>query len=316
MHQFSIITPTYNRAKYLPKIYDCLHQQDNIDLEWIIIDDGSTDYTKELVCGFKETFEIKYKYQENAGKPTAMNVGIQLANSYITLITLDSEDILCPNILKTVWRYFDIDTGNFTHDCSCLFGLCQYENGNIIGMKFPGDFFVSDYIKYVKNRGIVGDKCEFYTTKIIKKYLFPILSNEKNIAPSIIPIRIALSHKTLFVNQIFQEKKFLKGGLSTQNYWFMYPLGSELYHNQASIPPFKFKLQIKHSGHYIFFARMNHKKNIFQEANNKIIFPLGIFMYLILLFKYFLKSFHLFQSVNDNIKKKLNKKKQKLYTDS
>jgi len=305
MHKFSIITPTYNREKYLPRIYDSLCQQDDFDLEWVIVDDGSDDNTKEVVSGFDKKFAIKYEYQENAGKPTAMNRGFQMTNSYISVF-LDSDDILCPHVLKTVWEYFDVISGKFKHDCACLTGLSQYENGDIIGKKFPHEYFVSDYIRYTENKSIKGDKCEFFLTNVLKKYSYPVFENEKNIAPGILHIRIALTHQTLYVNKVFQEKQFLQGGLSTQNYWLMYPRGAALYCNETSVPPFSLKLQIKHSGEYIFYTKMSQKKGIFKEAKNKVIFPLGFISYCLFCLKLFLKKFSLLQRINDKLKGKNN----------
>jgi len=305
MYQFSIVTPTFNRATYLPRIYDCLCKQRNVDLEWIIVDDGSTDNTKEVVSGFEKKFEIKYVHKKNAGKPAAMNYGTQIANSHI-LVSLDDDDILCPGALKTVWDYFDIKTGKFCHDCICLSGLCQYENGDIIGKKFPHDYFISDYIRYIKNKKIIGDKSEFYVTNIIKKYPFPVFENEKNIAPSIIVIRIALTYKTLYLNRILQEKQFLQGGLSTQNYWLMYPFSSELYYNEASTPPFRLRLQIKHSAKYIFFAKLNKRRHIYKKAENKLLFPLGFLVYHIFLLRRFFKFFLITSKKSKEYKKYTN----------
>ena len=290
MYQFSIITPTFNRAEYLPRVYNCLCQQGDINFEWIVIDDGSTDNTKEVLSGFEKKFEIKYIYQKNAGKPAAMNYGAQIADSHI-LISLDDDDVLCSNVLETAWGYFDIGTGRFKHGCVYLSGLSKYENGEIIGKRFPHDYFVSDYIRYIKNGNILGDKCEFFITKIFKEYPYPIMKNEKQIAESIVCIRMSLAYKTLYVNRVFLEKQFLQGGLSTQNFWLKYPLSSELYYNEASAPPFRLNLQIKHSGKYIFFAKLNKKKHIYKEAKNKLIFPLGISAYYMLSIKRFFNDF-------------------------
>jgi len=290
MYQFSIVTPTFNRAEYLPRVYDCLCQQGDINFEWIIVDDGSTDNTKGVVYSFEKIFEIKYVYKENAGKPAAMNYGAQIANSHI-LVSLDDDDMLLPNVLETVWKYFDTKTGRFMHGCVCISGLSQYENGDIIGKKFPHDCFVSDYIRLIKNENILGDKCEFFLTNIYKKYPFPIIKDEKQIAESIMYIRISRTHQTLYVNYVFQEKQFLEDGLSRQNFWLMYPFSSELYYNETSTPPFRLKLQIKHSAKYIFFARINLKRHIYKTAENKAIFPLGVVAYCLFLFKDFIRTF-------------------------
>jgi len=75
--RFSVFTATYNRAKFLPRVYKSLKDQTFKDFEWIIVDDGSTDNTEELVNSFlneKVLKSIKYIKKENAGKHTAWRV--------------------------------------------------------------------------------------------------------------------------------------------------------------------------------------------------------------------------------------------------
>jgi glycosyltransferase involved in cell wall biosynthesis len=75
--RLSILTPTYNRSYILPKLFESLCTQSNHNFEWVIIDDGSTDDTEELVSNWisKELkFDIKYHKKKNGGKHTAMNV--------------------------------------------------------------------------------------------------------------------------------------------------------------------------------------------------------------------------------------------------
>ena len=291
MHQFSIITPTYNRAEYLPAVFECLKKQENTDLEWIIIDDGSNDHTKHLVSKFNSPFKILYHYQQNSGKPQATNMGVSLATSRISLIH-DDDDALFPNILPLVWQYYNPMTETFRENCVCLSGLCVYDTGEIIGDKFLLDYSVSDNIECRYNQKIKGDKCEFYLTSVLKEYPFPILKNEKFIVETVVWNRIALKHKTIYINEIFQRKTFLKGGLSDQPIWDNSPLGSELYFNEATNKKFSLINRLKNFAKYIHWAKINNKNilQIYRSSFNRCIFIPGLFFYLLLKTWYCIKN--------------------------
>ena len=95
---FSIITPTYNRAKFISKALESVLKQTFLDFEYIIIDDGSTDNTKEIIKTFSDS-RIRYIYQENQERSVARNHGINLAKGqYICF--LDSDDYYLENHLK------------------------------------------------------------------------------------------------------------------------------------------------------------------------------------------------------------------------
>lgn len=89
---FSIILPTYNRAHFLSEAIESVRYQTYNDWELIIIDDGSTDNTSELVESYcKKDNRILYIYQENAERSAARNNGIDHAvGEYICF--LDSDD--------------------------------------------------------------------------------------------------------------------------------------------------------------------------------------------------------------------------------
>ena len=76
-NKISVLTPTYNRANLLPKLYKSLVENSKYqaEIEWLIMDDGSTDDTKVVVEKFKKEnkLEIKYFYQQNQGKMVAIN---------------------------------------------------------------------------------------------------------------------------------------------------------------------------------------------------------------------------------------------------
>ena len=80
MIRLTVFTPAYNRAHTLPRTYESLCNQKCKDFCWLIIDDGSTDDTEQLVKGWMEKdngFEIQYIYKENGGMHTAHNTAYE-----------------------------------------------------------------------------------------------------------------------------------------------------------------------------------------------------------------------------------------------
>ena len=73
---FTVFTPAYNRAKTLPRVFDALSKQTFKDFEWIVVDDGSSDNTREVIDKIitsKPDFPVRFFYQENSGKHIATN---------------------------------------------------------------------------------------------------------------------------------------------------------------------------------------------------------------------------------------------------
>ena len=89
---FSIITPTYNRVSFLEEMIASVAAQTFQNYEHIIVDDGSTDETEQLISGLKENHpQIVYIKQENKGRSVARNVGIEAAKGEYVCF-LDSDD--------------------------------------------------------------------------------------------------------------------------------------------------------------------------------------------------------------------------------
>jgi glycosyltransferase involved in cell wall biosynthesis len=100
----TILTPTYNRSHTLPRLYNSLERQTCKDFNWLIVDDGSTDNTREIVDIFKEktSMTIDYLLKENGGKHTAINEGVDLVKTKLIFI-VDSDDYLTDDAVKTIY---------------------------------------------------------------------------------------------------------------------------------------------------------------------------------------------------------------------
>jgi glycosyltransferase involved in cell wall biosynthesis len=111
MPDFSIIIPSFNRANKLPKAINSVLNQTFSNWELIVVDDGSTDQTRNIVKLNLDGQKVKYVYQAHSGVSDARNVGLNLASAdYI--IFLDSDDELSPNLLEDLMEHkynnFDI----------------------------------------------------------------------------------------------------------------------------------------------------------------------------------------------------------------
>ena len=96
---FSVIIPTYNRAHLVGETIESVLAQTFKDFELIIVDDGSTDNTKEVVSKYLSDPRVKYIYQENKERAAARNNGIKNSNGK-WMAFLDSDDLLLPNHLE------------------------------------------------------------------------------------------------------------------------------------------------------------------------------------------------------------------------
>ena len=128
----SVVIPTYNSAQYLPQTIESVLSQSWQNFEIIIVDDGSTDNTQEVVGAFNSN-KIRYIRQENSGGPSRpRNVGIHHARGkYISL--LDSDDLMSRNKLAEAVSFLERYS-----DLGLVFA--NFEVCNERGDSFPGTF--------------------------------------------------------------------------------------------------------------------------------------------------------------------------------
>lgn len=286
----TVFTPTYNRKELLKRLYNSLCKQTKKDFEWVIVDDGSTDETRELVNEFineKNEFNIIYKKQENGGKHRAINTGLDIANGQVFAI-VDSDDYLTEDAIKKIKIGFNA-INNKKNEIKFAGIAFQrgYSNTKAIGKTFNGNFIDAKSNERDKYN-IKGDKFEVFYTNVLQENKFPEIENEKFISEALVWTRIATKgYYIRWYNDIIYICKYLEGGLTDRLEELVKenPKGYSLYiKEQVKYGNISFKQKLSHYSFYYKCRKENSNiKNIAEELDtNIIIIYLSYFMRLII----------------------------------
>jgi len=277
--KFTIFTPTYNRAHTLARLYKSLEQQTFTDFEWLVVDDGSTDDTKDYIeqLQYESNFKIRYIYQNNSGKQAAYNVGINNADS-VLFMCIDSDDQLKSNALEEldyVWNSLEVHSKN---NCAGIVFLDCDLQGNIIGTPLPQINFSSFYDLYHKHK-VSGDKGILFQSKILKNYAFPIQPNENFITEAVLYNRISKKYLFCCFNSILGIRDYQIDGLSSKYNQLMVenPISSSIYFNELNFHEENFKQRIKNDAVYTKFKLIGkaNLSDIYMQSLNRKYFLLG-----------------------------------------
>lgn len=213
MAVLTIITPTYNRADCLQKCWESLLAQTSFSFQWLIVDDGSTDNTTDLVkemTAKTEQFAIDYLKKENGGKHTALNASHPLIKGDYVLI-LDSDDTLTPNAVERTlaeWEKFGADesVGRI------IFLKGTSVDDPICSVVHPG--IPLDTLKEPRIGKLGRDCCDTFRTELFKKYRFPEFEGEKFIGEGAAFLPMELESLGVYYNEVIYLCSYLEDGLT------------------------------------------------------------------------------------------------------
>lgn len=119
--RISIIVPCYNGERYLHETLDCLQKQTIDDWECIIVNDGSTDNSLEIIKEYAKK-DLRYRYidKENGGPAIARNIAIA-ASSGKYILPLDADDIIAPSYAEKAIEYLEIHS-----ECKLIYCKAEY----------------------------------------------------------------------------------------------------------------------------------------------------------------------------------------------
>lgn len=189
----TVFTTTYNRAYVIGNLYQSLLNQTCKDFEWIVVNDGSTDETDELISAWIKEGKLQIHYinlHKNGGIANAMNFGIQEANGTL-FFKIDSDDIIVENAIEKIIFYEStiIEKNKYAG----VSGYKFFSNELSIGNEWSRKEEYIDATNFERKKyHLDGDKAEAYYTEVLRKFApFPIFEGENYAFEGILWNRIA-----------------------------------------------------------------------------------------------------------------------------
>lgn len=227
MKPITVFTPAYNRAHLLGRLYESLLRQACQDFIWLVVDDGSTDNTRELVAGWQAEgrIEIQYAYKTNGGMHTAHNRAYELMQTELN-VCIDSDDWMPDNAVErilAVWARYRGDP-----DVVGLIGLDVDPDGNTIGSSLPADGTRATLDELYQVHGCTGDKKLVYRNEVTARSpRFPEFEGEKLVPLSWLYTQIDQVGKLVTMNEALIVVEYQADGSSATvlKQYFQSPLG-------------------------------------------------------------------------------------------
>ena len=283
----TVFTPAYNRAYILGKCYQSLNKQTRKEFIWLIIDDGSTDNTRELVEGWMKQdngYEIRYVYKENGGLHTGYNKAIEVMDTELS-ICIDSDDSMPADGVEKILRIWN---ERKDPDIAGLIGLDYDEKGNLIGKLLPEKVSINAASLLCVSG--MGDKKYVMRNDLWRSVgQMPVFPGEKNFNPHYFVIKLSEKYRFQPVNECFCIVDYQPNGMSA-NIWNQYynsPLSfAELRHAILQVPGMTLTYRFKTAAHYVASSMMGKRPHFIKDSPAKVLtmlgFPLGCMLAVII----------------------------------
>jgi len=219
-YKITVFTPTYNRAYIIETLYRSLQRQTYTDFEWLVVDDGSADNTRELFEAWQQEenpFPIRYFKQENGGKCRAINRGLEMAQGEL-FFTVDSDDYLTDDALEKIVAW-DAELPDREQYCGFV------GNRGTTPTETPNKLFDGGYLdgtaldRYTMVKGeqgqVDGERAYVFYTDVHRKYMYPEFPGEKFLTEAVTWDLMAYEgYKLRFYNDIIWIWEYKPDGLT------------------------------------------------------------------------------------------------------
>ncbi|MEK3796917.1 glycosyltransferase family 2 protein [Peribacillus sp. FSL H8-0477] len=281
----TVFTPTYNRAYTLHLCYESLKRQTCNDFIWLIIDDGSTDRTKQLVDSWiqENSVPIRYYFQSNQGMHGAHNTAYELIDTELN-VCIDSDDFMPDEAVEKILTFW---AENGSNEFAGMVGLDASPKGVVIGTEMPKTVKESTLTDLYGKYKVKGDKKLVYRSELTKKTpSYPIFEGEKY-GPLVYKyMLIDQIHPLLVFNEVLCHVEYLPDGSSMNmiNQYRKNPRGFSFFRKVAMKYAPSYKRRFIENVHYVSSSLLMKNRNYWMESPNKwstiMATPIGIALYL------------------------------------
>ena len=289
MATLTIFTPAYNRAHTIWRTYESLCRQTCKDFEWLIVDDGSVDNTKELVDGWiaENKIPIRYIYQQNQGMHGAHNTAYKNIETELNTC-IDSDDYMPDDAVEQIVSFWRV---NGSEKYAGMVGLDVDTKGNIIGTGFPEDVKETTLTGFYENGGR-GDKKLVYRTDVVRKYPeYPIFENEKYVGLAYKYMLIDKDYRLLTLNEPLVVVEYQQDGSSYNMYgqYWNNPRGFAFFRKAEMQTTKSKKRAFVVCIHYVSSSIMCHNRGVIKQSPSKLLtilaVPFGAILYCVIRYK-------------------------------
>lgn len=289
MATITVFTPSYNRAHTLGRTYESLCRQSCRDFEWLVVDDGSTDGTAELVKGWiaEKRIPLRYIHKENGGLHTGYNAAIRNIDSPLC-ICCDSDDFLtddCIEIIRKAWEQCENKS-----ELAGIIGLDYTLDNTPIGGHFSstGDYHIHEMCKFHH-----GDTKIVCRTDLLKLFApMPVFPCEKNFNPIYLYVQVDRDYKFRLINESLCYVDYQEDGMSSQifrQYKNSPRSFAQLRRLYMSMPYYDLKTHFRNSIHYISSCIFSRQWNGIKTSPRPLLcllaIPFGIALNLYIRYK-------------------------------
>lgn len=211
--RITVVTPTWNRAHLLPRLFESLARQTKKEFEWLVVDDNSTDDTANVIKEFSQNSPLKIRYvrnEKNRGKCASLNRAFASAAPDFWLV-VDSDEELHSTAIEIAQGAIS----KYVHDPRVGAIMFRYEtvDARLIGPTLPENEVVlsraaSDH-KFGKFDGAVG-----YFARTTKHHRYPEFLNETYVGPTVLQLMMAPQLHLVFTNSVIATAEYQSDGLT------------------------------------------------------------------------------------------------------